>query len=143
MQDISKTVKGTVLGENVLENCYDELSKIFDNENGGFGDFQKFPTPHTIMFLLRYWKHTANKHALYMVTKTLDSMAKGGIYDHLGFGFHRYSVDKFWMVPHFEKMLYDQALISMLYTEAFQATGKLNYKKIAEEILTYVIRDLK
>jgi uncharacterized protein YyaL (SSP411 family) len=78
-----------------------------------------------------------------MVTKTLDTMAMGGIYDHLGFGFHRYSVDKYWLVPHFEKMLYDQALIALIYTEAFQATGKSNYKKIAEEIFQYVIRDMK
>ena len=143
LQDVSKTVKGAELEENVLEKCYDELSKVFDNENGGFGDFQKFSTPHTLIFLLRYWKRTSNKHALYMLTKTLDSMAKGGIYDHLGFGFHRYSVDKSWLVPHFEKMLYDQALIAMVYTEAFQATKKSNYKKIAEEVLTYVIRDMK
>ena len=94
------------------------------------------------MFLLRYWKRTANKHALYMVTKTLDSMAMGGIYDHIGFGFHRYSVDKNWLVPHFEKMLYDQALIAIIYTDAFQATGKLYYKKIAEEIFEYVLRDM-
>ena len=124
LQDISKTRKGEELGLKILEKAYDEYSKIFDDENGGFGDFQKFPTPHNLMFLLRYWKRTGNKHALYMVTKTLDSMAMGGIHDHLGFGFHRYSVDKFWLVPHFEKMLYDQALIAMVYTEAFQATGK-------------------
>lgn len=143
LQDVSKTGKGEYLGEKILEITYDELSKVFDDENGGFGDFQKFPTPHNLMFLLRYWKRTANKHALYMVTKTLDSMAMGGIYDHVGFGFHRYSVDKNWLVPHFEKMLYDQALIAIIYTEAFQATGKLYYKKIAEEILEYVMRDMK
>ena len=143
LQDISKTRKGEELGLKILEKAYDEYSKIFDDENGGFGDFQKFPTPHNLMFLLRYWKRTGNKHALYMVTKTLDSMAMGGIHDHLGFGFHRYSVDKFWLVPHFEKMLYDQALIAMVYTEAFQATGKSSYKKIAEKIFQYVIRDMK
>ncbi len=143
LQDISKTEKGEELGERVLEKTYDELSNIFDHENGGFGDFQKFPTPHNLMFLLRYWKRTGNKHAMDMVIKTLDSMAMGGIYDHLGFGFHRYSVDKYWLVPHFEKMLYDQALIVMVYTEAFQATGKIAYKKTAEEILQYVNRDMK
>ncbi len=142
LQDVSKTGKGEYLGEKILDITYDELSKVFDDENGGFGDFQKFPTPHNLMFLLRYWKRTANKHAMYMVTKTLDSMAMGGIYDHLGFGFHRYSVDKDWLVPHFEKMLYDQALIAIIYTEAFQATGKMHYKKIAEEILEYVLRDM-
>ncbi len=143
LQDVSKTIKGEYLDEIILEKTYDELSKVFDDDNGGFGDFQKFPTPHNLMFLLRYWKRSGNKHALYMVTKTLDSMAMGGIYDHLGFGFHRYSVDKYWLVPHFEKMLYDQALIALIYTEAFHATGKSNYKKIAEEIFQYVIRDLK
>ena len=110
--------------ENILEITYDELSKVFDEENGGFGDFQKFPTPHNLMFLLRYWKRTGSKHALHMVTKTLDSMAMGGIYNHLGFGFHRYAVDKYWIVPHFEKMLYDQALIAMVYIETFQATQR-------------------
>jgi len=143
LQDVSKPMKGEYLDERILEKTYDELSKVFDDENGGFGDFQKFPTPHNLMFLLRYWKRTGNNHALYMVTKTLDSMSKGGIYDHLGFGFHRYSVDKYWLVPHFEKMLYDQALVAMLYTEAFQATGNENYKRMAEEIFEYVIRDMK
>jgi uncharacterized protein len=143
LHDISKKGSGEYLGVEVLEKTYDELSKVFDEENGGFGEFQKFPTPHNLMFLLRYWKRTGKKHALYMVTKTLDSMAKGGIYDHLGFGFHRYAVDKFWLVPHFEKMLYDQALIAMVYTEAYQITGKSNYKKIAEEIYKYVLRDMK
>ena len=109
-------------------------SKIFDDENGGFGDFQKFPTPHNLMFLLRYWKRTGNKHALYMVTKTLDSMAMGGIYDHLGFGFHRYSVDKFWLVPHFEKMLYDQALILQWYTQKhFKSQEKQPTKKLQKK----------
>ena len=140
--DVSQTGKGKYLGEKILDITYDELSKVFDDENGGFGDFQKFPTPHNLMFLLRYWKRTSNKHALYMVTKTLDSMAMGGIFDHIGFGFHRYSVDKDWLVPHFEKMLYDQALISMVYTEAYQATGNQYYKKIAEEVLEYVLRDM-
>jgi uncharacterized protein YyaL (SSP411 family) len=143
LQDVSKTGKGEYLGEKILDITYDELSKVFDDENGGFGDFQKFPTPHNLMFLLRYWKRTANKHALNMVTKTLDSMAMGGIYDHIGFGFHRYAVDKDWLVPHFEKMLYDQALIAIVYTEAFQATGNRYYKKTAEEILEYVLRDLR
>ena len=142
LQDVSKPIKGGYLDEIVLEKTYDEFSKIFDDENGGFGDFQKFPTPHNLMFLLRYWKRAGNNHAIHMVTKTLDSMAMGGIYDQLGFGFHRYSVDKYWLVPHFEKMLYDQALVAMVYTEAYQATGKHYYKKIAEEVFQYVIRDM-
>lgn len=143
LQDVSKPMKGEYLDERVLEKTYDELSKVFDDEYGGFGDFQKFPTPHNLIFLLRYWKRAGNNHALYMVTKTLNSMAMGGIYDHLGFGFHRYSVDKYWLVPHFEKMLYDQALVAMVYTEAYQAIGKLDYKKTAEDVFKYVIRDMK
>ena len=140
--EMSDNVKGNELDEKILEKTYDQLSKIFDTENGGFGDFQKFPTPHSLMFLLRYWKRTGNKHSLDMVLKTLDKMANGGIYDHLGFGFHRYSVDKYWLVPHFEKMLYDQALVAMLYTEAYLITGRSEHKKIAKEIYEYVLRDM-
>lgn len=143
LKEMSVNTKGKQLDSTILEKTYDQLSKVFDVENGGFGDFQKFPTPHSLMFLLRYWKRTGNKHSLNMVLKTLDEMAMGGIYDHVGFGFHRYSVDKNWLVPHFEKMLYDQALIAMLYTEVYSATGKFEYKKIAQQIYEYVLRDMK
>jgi len=142
LTEMSVNRTGKKLDNTLLEKTYDQLSKVFDAENGGFGDFQKFPTPHSLMFLLRYWKRTGNKHSLNMVLKTLDEMAMGGIYDHVGFGFHRYSVDKNWLVPHFEKMLYDQALIAMLYTEAFSATRKVEYKKIAQQIYEYVLRDM-
>jgi uncharacterized protein len=143
LKEMSVNVKGKELDNTILEKTYDQLSKVFDVEHGGFGDFQKFPTPHSLMFLLRYWKRTGNKHSLSMVLKTLDEMAMGGIYDHVGFGFHRYSVDKNWLIPHFEKMLYDQALIAMLYTEAYSATGRVEYKKTAKEIYEYVLRDMK
>ncbi len=143
MSELSKPGTKEDLNEDILNITYNELSNVFDEENGGFGDFTKFPTPHNFMFLLRYWKRTGNKNALHMIEKTLHSMAKGGIYDHLGFGFHRYSVDKNWLVPHFEKMLYDQALIAMAYTEVYQATGNSSYKKTAEDILKYAIRDMK
>lgn len=143
LKDVSTTETGTDLGMEILEKTYNELSKVYDEENGGFGEFQKFPTPHNLIFLLRYFKRQGNKHALEMVKKTLDSMRMGGIFDQLGFGFHRYSVDRFWLVPHFEKMLYDQALIAMAYTEAFQVTGDVKYKKTADQIFTYVIRDMK
>ncbi len=142
LKEMSVNTKGKQLDNTILEKTYDQLSKVFDVENGGFGDFQKFPTPHSLMFLLRYWKRTGNKHSLNMVLKTLDAMAMGGIYDHVGFGFHRYSVDKNWLVPHFEKMLYDQALTAMLYTEVYSATGKVEYKKIAQQIYKYVLRDM-
>ena len=143
LKDISSLPQGDGLNPEILDKTYESLSKVFDYDYGGFGDFQKFPTPHNLMFLLRYWKRTKSKNALYMVEKTLNSMYMGGIYDHIGFGFHRYSVDPNWLVPHFEKMLYDQALISMVYIEAFQATGNYRYKKIAEEIFEYVLRDMK
>jgi uncharacterized protein YyaL (SSP411 family) len=94
------------------------------------------------MFLLRFWKRTGNKEALMMVEKTLTAMRLGGIYDHIGFGFHRYSTDSFWLLPHFEKMLYDQALLVIAYLEAYQATKKIEFRKVAEEILSYVLRDM-
>ena len=114
----------------------------FDSQNGGFGRAPKFPTPHNLTLLLRYWKRTGDASSLNMVEETLKAMRRGGIYDHVGFGFHRYSTDAEWLVPHFEKMLYDQALLVMAYTETYQATGNEEYAKAAQEILTYVMRDL-
>jgi uncharacterized protein YyaL (SSP411 family) len=133
---------GDILEEDILHQAYEQLLSIFDEENGGFGDAPKFPTPHNLMFLLRYWKRTGDGMALLMVDRTLDAMQRGGIYDHVGFGFHRYSVDAHWRVPHFEKMLYDQAMIAIAFTEAYQATGKKNYEKTCREILAYILRDM-
>ncbi|TFG91239.1 MAG: thioredoxin domain-containing protein [Candidatus Atribacteria bacterium] len=126
----------------MLNQGYQELALRFDATNGGFGNAPKFPTPHNILFLLRFWKRTADKHALAMVEKTLGAMRLGGIYDHVGGGFHRYSTDARWKVPHFEKMLYDQALLVMAYTEAYQVTRNPKFRKTAEEIISYVFRDL-
>lgn len=133
---------GSRLDETVLTDAYEELAMRFDDEAGGFSQAPKFPTPHNLLFLLRYWKRTANNNALMMVEKTLREMRLGGIYDHIGFGFHRYSTDAKWLVPHFEKMLYDQAMLAMAYTEAFQATGKEDYGDTARELFTYVLRDM-
>jgi len=133
---------GEVLGRSVIDEAYNRLVMDFDGQHGGFGSAPKFPTPHVLMFLLRYWHHTGQNRALAMAESTLQAMAGGGIKDHLGFGFHRYSVDQSWLIPHFEKMLYDQALLTMAYTEAFQATGKEQYRTVAEEILSYVLRDM-
>jgi uncharacterized protein YyaL (SSP411 family) len=130
------------LDEAILHVAFDQLRDRFDDEYGGFGEEPKFPTPHNLLFLLRYWKRTRDKKALDMVEKTLQAMRYGGIYDQVGFGFHRYSTDRRWLVPHFEKMLYDQALISMAYIEAFQATGKEEYAQSANEIFDYVLRDM-
>lgn len=129
-------------GEPLLNETYEELASQFDVREGGFASAPKFPTPHRLFYLLRFWKRTGNAKALDMVEKTLQGMRNGGMYDHAGYGFHRYSTDAGWLLPHFEKMLYDQALLSMAYTEAYQATGKQEYRKTSGEILSYVRRDM-
>ena len=118
------------------------LFSIYDPKFGGFGTAPKFPTPHHMLFLLRCWRRTEDTLPLEMVETTLQAMRMGGIYDHVGFGFHRYSTDPEWFVPHFEKMLYDQALLTMAYTEAYQATGKEEYARTVRDILEYILRDM-
>jgi len=132
----------TEIDETILDKAYNELSKRYDEIDGGFGNAPKFPSPHNLMFLLRYWKRENETKALEMVEKTLTEMRHGGIYDHIGFGFARYSTDQHWLVPHFEKMLYDQAMLVMAYTETYLATKNNFYKETAEEILEYVLRDM-
>ena len=127
----------------IITQTYHSLQENFDQQYAGFGTNQKFPTPHHLLFLLRYWKQTGETEALNMVQETLKAMRKGGIYDHIGFGFHRYTVDQQWIIPHFEKMLYDQALLAMAYTEAYQATGETEYRETAEEVLEYILRDMR
>ncbi|MFX1350080.1 MAG: thioredoxin domain-containing protein [Promethearchaeota archaeon] len=142
IQNIDQESPGEKFSENILKKAFRQLSIQFDSVNGGFGDHPKFPTPQNLTFLLRYWKRTRDEKALEMVETTLQAMRMGGIYDHIGFGFHRYSTDSKWLVPHFEKMLYDQALIAMAYIEAYQATKNDLYKKTAQEIISYVLRDM-
>lgn len=137
-----KAGKAEELGEEVLHRAYRSFSMSFDGAFGGFGQAPKFPSPHNFLFLLRYWKRTNDAQALRMVEHTLQSMRHGGIYDQIGFGFHRYSTDVRWIMPHFEKMLYDQALIAMAYIELYQVTGKQEYETIAREIFAYVLRDM-
>jgi len=139
---MTATTPGQGLGEIFTQRAFEQLSRSFDERYGGFGRAPKFPTPHQLSFLLRYWKRTGEERALHMVEKTLQAMRQGGIYDQLGFGFHRYSTDDRWLVPHFEKMLYDQALLALSYIEAYQATGKEGYHKTAREIFSYVLRDM-
>ncbi|MBP1752174.1 MAG: hypothetical protein H6Q57_1010 [Geobacteraceae bacterium] len=129
-------------GSEILESAYHYLEMLYDRTWGGFGSAPKFPRPLFISFLLRYGKKTKNEQALEKVEHSLKMIRNGGIYDQLGFGFHRYSVDQKWLVPHFEKMLYDQAMLAMNYTEAFQATGNALYGKVAEEIFTHVQSDM-
>jgi len=135
-------VPAAELDEVTLNEAYLNLSDTYDERDGGFGEAPKFPTPQRLLFLLRYGKRTGKGKALRMVEVTLDAMRRGGIYDHVGFGFHRYATDRQWRVPHFEKMLYDQAMLTMAYVEAYQATGKEAYKETAREIVTYVLRDM-
>ena len=133
---------GDALDESVLQAAYEELGVRFDEQNGGFGAAPKFPTPQNLLFLLRYWKRKNEPRALAMVEQTLQAMRLGGIYDHTGYGFHRYSTDAKWLVPHFEKMLYDQALLTIAYTDAYLATKKEEYRRTASEVLDYVLRDM-
>jgi hypothetical protein len=130
------------LTEDILAHAFQLFRQQFDHRYGGFGDAPKFPTPHNLLFLLRHWKLTGEEQALAMVEQTLAAMHRGGIYDHVGFGFSRYSVDREWLVPHFEKMLYDNALLAYTYLEAYQATKKPPYAQVAKEIFTYVLRDM-
>ena len=138
----SRAAMSHSLDQKTLAKAYQQLRSQFDASYGGFSRAPKFPRSHTLSFLLRYWKRTGDAKALEMVEKTLQEMAKGGMYDHLGGGFHRYSTDQLWRVPHFEKMLYDQAILSKSYLEAYQATGKQEYARLAREIFEYVLRDM-
>jgi uncharacterized protein len=116
--------------------------RVFDTVNGGFGQAPKFPPSMVLSFLLRQSQRTKNNAILAAVEKTLAKMARGGMYDQLGGGFHRYSVDEKWLIPHFEKMLYDNALLSRIYLDAFLVTGKEFYRQITTEILDYVVREM-
>jgi uncharacterized protein YyaL (SSP411 family) len=125
-----------------IERAYETLVFQFDPRHGGFGNAPKFPTPHHLLFLLRRWCRTGQRRPLEMVERTIEAIRRGGVYDQLGYGIHRYSTDARWLVPHFEKMLYDQALLILACTEAYQATGKQTYRHTAEETITYMLREL-
>jgi uncharacterized protein YyaL (SSP411 family) len=127
---------------NILEIAYRSIGSRFDSRQGGFGDAPKFPPSMSIDFLLRYYHRTGNEQALQMATLTLDKMAYGGIYDQVGGGFHRYSTDDHWLVPHFEKMLYDNALLARVYVDAHRVTNKPLYRRIAEETLDFVVHEM-
>jgi hypothetical protein len=148
-EDITESVKQSVqshlgddLSVDVLSKAFKQFSERFDEEYGGFGSSPKFPSPHNLTFLLRYFLRTKEEKPLRMVIKTLFAMKRGGIYDQVGFGFHRYSTDRQWLLPHFEKMLYDQAMLAIAYTEAYQLTQDPFLKETVYEILSYVQRDL-
>ena len=122
--------------------AYEELSAEFDGLYGGLGGAPKFPMPHNLMFLMRYAETTGEQRAQEMAEKTLEAMYRGGIFDHIGGGFCRYSTDEKWLAPHFEKMLYDNALLVMAYTEAYRITGRDLYKSVVQRTLAYIVREL-
>jgi len=138
----SRTLPGSSVGEAEIRAVARELTATFDKTYGGFGPAPKFPPSAALSLLLRHHRRTGDKAALEMATKTLDCMAQGGMYDHIGGGFARYSTDERWLVPHFEKMLYDNALLAKVYLEGFQATGDPFYGRIAREILDYILREM-
>lgn len=143
LQRVTSGKKGDAVNEASLEKMASQLKKSFDRENGGFGSAPKFPSPQNLMFLMRLYRKTGDEEYLDMVRKTLDSMRMGGVYDHMGYGFHRYSTDAGWFLPHFEKMIYDQAFMMMAYTEAYQITGKKAYRDVVYEISDFVDREMK
>jgi uncharacterized protein YyaL (SSP411 family) len=126
-----------------VEQAFSRYRDTFDPRYGGFGQAPKFPMPHSLTFLLRYYKYSQDQVALNMVVQTLAGLASGGIYDHIGFGFSRYSVDEKFLIPHFEKMLYDNALLAIAYIEAYQVTKEKAFKKVAEDIFHYILRDMQ
>ena len=130
------------LTPDILHQAYQPLGQSYDFQNGGFGGAPKFPQPMTYEFMLRYYHLTKSTGALEMVEMAAEKMATGGIYDQIGGGFHRYSTDPYWLVPHFEKMLYDNALLSRFYLHTYQATSQPLYRRIAEETLDYVLREM-
>ena len=147
LQSLSKSeAGGEVLNLELFKLGFAQLERSFDERYGGFGTAPKFPRPVSLNYLLRYYtleKNPANQaEALTMITATLRAMARGGMHDQLGGGFHRYSVDESWFVPHFEKMLYDQAQLATAYLEAFQVTGDAEFAGVVRDILEYVLRDM-
>ncbi|SMB95192.1 hypothetical protein SAMN00017405_0348 [Desulfonispora thiosulfatigenes DSM 11270] len=130
------------ISNQTIEKSFKTFNKIFDTKYGGFGKAPKFPTPHNLMFLLRYYKVNKDQKSLDMVTDTLKSMYKGGMFDHIGFGFSRYSTDDRWLAPHFEKMLYDNALLAVVYLEAYQITKDELFSDVARKVFTYVLEKM-
>ena len=138
LQALSGHERAGKLAHNIEHQAFEWFEKSFDEAHGGFGSAPKFPSPHQYLFLMRYWHRHGNGMALEMVEKSLQAMRMGGLFDHVGLGFHRYSTDNRWLLPHFEKMLYDQAMLLMAYSEAYAATGDSFYHQTASDIVTYL-----
>jgi uncharacterized protein YyaL (SSP411 family) len=129
-------------GMALVHRAFRNLERDYDRDHGGFGSAPKFPSPHILIFLTRYWQATGEKRALDMAEKTLAAVRMGGIFDQIGFGVHRYATDEAWTLPHFEKMLYDQAMLILACTEVFEATQNPACRRTVDEVVTYVLRDL-
>ncbi|SMO77459.1 thioredoxin domain-containing protein [Fodinibius sediminis] len=142
-QQSSQFEIGNPLGVSILEEACSQFEETFDEQYGGFGTAPKFPSPHNLMLLLRHSKHFDDRQALHMAEQTLLQMRRGGLFDHVGLGFHRYSTDREWLLPHFEKMLYDQAMLLMAYTEGWQCTGRPLFERTAKEIISYITRKMR
>ncbi|MBT4224489.1 MAG: thioredoxin domain-containing protein [Opitutae bacterium] len=142
LKQASVGTPGDSLTADLLDKAFEQLEGRYDPVHGGFGSNPKFPTSHQLSFLVRYWKRSGNPKALEMVERTIQRIRLGGIYDHVGLGVHRYSTDRVWLLPHFEKMLYDQAILAQAILDAYQATGKAEYADLVRELFTYVLRDM-
>ncbi|WP_138495845.1 thioredoxin domain-containing protein [Paenibacillus pinistramenti] len=138
----SRSSRPGSLDEDILHQTFQQFHSLYDPEFGGFGDAPKFPSPHNLSFLLAYSRQYRKIEAEAMVRTTLDAMHRGGLYDHIGFGFARYSTDERWLVPHFEKMLYDNALLAIAYLDGYQASGEQRFADVAEQVFAYVLRDM-
>lgn len=141
VKDTDKKERQMVSGQ-IFTKANKAYSCTFDDKYGGFGQAPKFPSPHNLTFLLRHYYSTRDAKSLQMVEKTLEKMYQGGIYDHIGFGFARYSTDRLWLVPHFEKMLYDNALLVIAYLETYQINHQTQFARVATEVLNYILRDM-
>src|SRR5688572_21290175 len=142
LRESARSAPGAALGEEELRGAVRQLAADFDDRHGGFGRAPKFPPSAALSLLMRAHRRFGDVHALEMARKTLEEMARGGLYDQVGGGFHRYSVDERWLVPHFEKMLYDNAQLSRVYLEGFQASGDPFFRRVATEVLDYVLREM-
>ena len=142
LQEGSHAPSPTTVGEAELDVAVTQFAEDFDAKQGGFGGAPKFPPATGLSLLLHCYQRTKDPHTLTMVRTTLDAMAAGGIYDHIGGGFARYSTDEHWLVPHFEKMLYDNSLLARVYVEAYQVTGDENYRRVACETLDYILKEM-
>lgn len=141
-QGQTDAIQGELKGKSWIKEAVTSMNQSFDEQYAGFGGAPKFPSPHKLLFLLREATRTGDTVSLNRVEATLDAMRAGGIFDQIGFGFHRYATDAAWLLPHFEKMLYDQAMLMLAYTEAYQATGHERHAKVVREIADYVLRDM-